>query len=329
MKKSALKQRILGCLSFSLITHLSLIAAAFVLPGFASQSSEAAKASAPTVSSSTVIATDAPAAVVQAPTEVVEAPPAVEAQPVAAEPVAQPKLVASVRALPAKHTSMIPTSLPEKHSKMIKDTENQADANLKQALSQSRQNEKASLPEMGGDIPTSVVAQNDLPQQLQPDATFPEESGAAAHAAPVAPVAAVEAAPAQMAPRLQIGQPRASQAIAPIQKSGQLGSTAPTAGSIRNADDIKEMSGNIKPVYPVDDRRAGRQGTVIFVARLTPEGQIMNVRIEKSSASASLDNAAYSAFRSYRYQSGQQGLIRKAFTFALKGEAIEAPVARR
>lgn len=121
-------------------------------------------------------------------------------------------------------------------------------------------------------------------------------------------------------------QPNARERNAGV--SGAAGGAA-SANAIRNADDLREAPGNKKPAYPDEDRLAQREGTVVFVAFVERDGTISQIRNEKSASSPSLDKEALTAFQKYRYMPGQQGWIRKAFTFSLRGDAEEIPTRLR
>lgn len=140
-----------------------------------------------------------------------------------------------------------------------------------------------------------------------------------------APVVAPEAKPAPAA-TTQAQQP------APTAKGDAKTTVASTAPSnegkalpVKNDSELKAMPGNKDPQYSSNDRLARRQGEVKFMAEVAADGSISNIRILKSSGHRSLDLAAYSAFKSYRYYPGQQSYVVKSFVFTLKGPAQVLP----
>ncbi len=96
-------------------------------------------------------------------------------------------------------------------------------------------------------------------------------------------------------------------------------------GPIRDASELRALPGNPNPVYPARDRLARKEGTSVILGRITPDGRVSDLSIQKSSGSQEMDSASLQAFRSWRFQSGQQGWVRKPFQFRLVGDAKEVP----
>lgn len=130
---------------------------------------------------------------------------------------------------------------------------------------------------------------------------------------------------AQGAPDGRVGGLAAAAATAANGDGRPLG--APTG--VRDAEDLREAPGNPKPIYPYEDRLNGRQGTVTFFAYVNSNGSLREIRLDRGAGSQTIDNSAIAAFRKYRYLPGQEGWIRKSFTFNLKGEAEEVPLKLR
>lgn len=61
------------------------------------------------------------------------------------------------------------------------------------------------------------------------------------------------------------------------------------------------FGGNPLPVYPTLSRRLGEQGTVSLRVLINAQGQATEIRIETSSGSARLDQAAVAAIRTWRF----------------------------
>lgn len=102
-------------------------------------------------------------------------------------------------------------------------------------------------------------------------------------------------------------------------------SSGAVAGPIRDASELKALSGNPNPVYPARDRLARKEGTSVILGRVSADGRVSEVTVERSSGSAQMDSASAQAFRSWRFQGGQQGWVRKPFQFKLVGDAKEVP----
>lgn len=71
---------------------------------------------------------------------------------------------------------------------------------------------------------------------------------------------------------------------------------------------------NPRPAYPLAARRRGDQGTVLVRVLVTSEGLAASVVLQKSSGYSSLDEAALTAVKSWRFVPARQG-----------GQAVEAP----
>lgn len=71
---------------------------------------------------------------------------------------------------------------------------------------------------------------------------------------------------------------------------------------------------NPRPAYPLAARRRGDQGTVLIRVLVSADGLAARVDLEKTSGHPSLDEAALSAVKSWRFVPARQG-----------GQAIESP----
>ena len=201
----------------------------------------------------------------------------------------------------------------------------------------------------------TVVAQNTefTPVTEHVDAQASEEPQAKPAPAPEvisteAPEAVAEEAPEQeqLAPvKAALTKPgKAQQIIAPVDSGdGEGESAAANSGSkgspkglgpggspegIRDGDSLAELAGNLRPAYPVEDRRARREGTAVFVARVTQDGRVQDIKLE-SAATPAMTSAALKAFANYHYKAGQEGWVRKKFVFKLTGESEEPARLRR
>lgn len=94
---------------------------------------------------------------------------------------------------------------------------------------------------------------------------------------------------------------------------------------IVEASQRRPLPGNPLPAYPRNDRYLKRQGTTVMVGRVGTDGRVQDVQIERSSGSESMDRASVTEFRKWRFEPGQEALVRKSFAFTLKGEEKIVP----
>ncbi len=115
-----------------------------------------------------------------------------------------------------------------------------------------------------------------------------------------------------------------------IVKSGSANgiSSGGAPNGIRDGDSLAELAGNLRPLYPLEDRRARREGVATFIARVTPDGRVQEIKLE-SPATPAMNAAALKAFTNFHYKSGQEGWIRKKFVFKITGESEEPARLRR
>jgi TonB family protein len=100
----------------------------------------------------------------------------------------------------------------------------------------------------------------------------------------------------------------------------QAAMQVPAGVEIREASELTAKDGNPSPQYPVEDRKARREGKNVLVGKVGQDGKMEEVFLEKSSGSKSLDRSAIDAFQRWEFSPGQEGYIRKPFEFRLKGE---------
>lgn len=94
----------------------------------------------------------------------------------------------------------------------------------------------------------------------------------------------------------------------------------PQGTKIKDAGLRKPLAGNKNAVYPSEDRLAGKQGVSVLVGRVSSDGSIMKVFVEKSAGSKSLDQSAIRAFTKWRFEPGAEEYLRQPFEFKLSGE---------
>jgi TonB family protein len=112
---------------------------------------------------------------------------------------------------------------------------------------------------------------------------------------------------------------------APVSRGGGATYSVPIGAPVRDARTLIAMGGNPKPIYPLQDKIAGRQGTAILVAKVRQDGSVENVTLEKSSGSRMMDESAATAFRNWKYRPGQEGYVRLPVQFQLVGDAKIMP----
>lgn len=59
-----------------------------------------------------------------------------------------------------------------------------------------------------------------------------------------------------------------------------------------------------EPVYPVSERRAGHEGTVVLLVEVLPNGRVGEVKLMQSSGYAKLDDSALREARAWRFKPG-------------------------
>ncbi len=179
------------------------------------------------------------------------------------------------------------------------------------------------------------AVREELVEKIMKDEPLPEEpkSPTAAPAAEpipvVTPTTPAQAAESKPTPEIVTEKlsdvSTKSAANQPAALTGPAGNKIASNLPVKNEFELKAMPGNRNPDYPSADRLANRQGEVKFMAEVTPEGTISNIRILKSSGHRTLDLAAYSAFKNYRYFPGQPSYVVKSFVFTLKGPTQTLP----
>jgi TonB family protein len=104
-----------------------------------------------------------------------------------------------------------------------------------------------------------------------------------------------------------------------------LGVDAP----VKALSDIRQAPGNKKPTYESEDRLSGRQGEVSFLAFISKDGQVTDVKLLKSTGHRSLDAKTLAAIRSWKFYPGQSGWVEIPFKWDLKGGPQEMPATLR
>lgn len=123
------------------------------------------------------------------------------------------------------------------------------------------------------------------------------------------------------------GATAAAEAANPQSSGGSQMAIA--SNQIREARNLRAAPGNPMPAYPSRDRLMRKQGTSVILGRISPDGRVTDVVLEQSSGSELMDQAAMTAFKKWKFQSGQEGWVRNPFQFKLVGEAQMIPASLR
>lgn len=100
-------------------------------------------------------------------------------------------------------------------------------------------------------------------------------------------------------------------------------------GEIRALEDLKQISGNRRPMYDAEDRLKNRQGEVAFLAYVSKQGAISQFKLLKSSGHRELDIKTLKAIRDWKFYPGQEGWVEIPFKWDLKGGPQEMPATLR
>lgn len=99
--------------------------------------------------------------------------------------------------------------------------------------------------------------------------------------------------------------------------------------AVRTIDQLKQVPGNPKPNYAVDERLRREQGKVVFQAYVTPQGQLTNFKLLQSTGYKNLDVKTLDALKKWKFYPGQQGWVEIPQVWNLKGETEQMPALLR
>lgn len=102
---------------------------------------------------------------------------------------------------------------------------------------------------------------------------------------------------------------------------------APTG--VRSIDQLRQIPGNPKPSYSVEERLNRQQGRVTFQAYVTKEGGLTNFRLLTSTGYKNLDGKTLAALKKWRFYPGQQGWVEIPQVWTLKGDVQQMPATLR
>lgn len=102
-----------------------------------------------------------------------------------------------------------------------------------------------------------------------------------------------------------------------------------TPNGVRHLESLRQLPGNPKPKYSMDERLRREQGQVIFHAFVTPDGKLQNFKLIQSTGFKNLDQKTLAALQKWKFYPGQQGWVEIPQVWNLKGEAEEMPTLLR
>lgn len=98
---------------------------------------------------------------------------------------------------------------------------------------------------------------------------------------------------------------------------------------VRDISQLRQVPGNPKPIYSVDERLRREQGRVTFQAYVTSDGRLTQFRLMQSTGYRNLDGKTLAALRKWKFYPGQQGWVEIPQIWTLKGDVQEMPVLLR
>jgi protein TonB len=80
-----------------------------------------------------------------------------------------------------------------------------------------------------------------------------------------------------------------------------------SSGRSGNGGAVRPLGGyQIKPLYPEFARQRGIEGTVLLKVRVTAQGRVETVQVERSAGHPSLDHSATEAVQRWRFEPARQ-----------------------
>lgn len=98
---------------------------------------------------------------------------------------------------------------------------------------------------------------------------------------------------------------------------------------VRSLDQLRQMAGNPKPQYSMEERLNRHQGNVVFYAYITKEGRPQNFKLVSSTGFRNLDAKTLASLKKWRFYPGQEGWVELPFEWNLKGGVQEMPTTLR
>ena len=98
---------------------------------------------------------------------------------------------------------------------------------------------------------------------------------------------------------------------------------------VRDISQLRQIPGNPKPIYSVDERLRREQGRVTFQAYVTQDGRLTQFKLMQSTGYKNLDGKTLAALKKWKFYPGQQGWVEIPQIWTLKGDVQEMPVLLR
>lgn len=162
------------------------------------------------------------------------------------------------------------------------------------------------------------------------------------NAAALAQVKAAEQAAAEKAAKQAAHQAQRERATAEGSGKAESGRGAGSTGEdkargviagspdgVRSLDQLRQIPGNSKPQYSVDERLRREQGLVAFHAYISKAGQPSQFRLTQSTGYRNLDGKTLAALRKWKFYPGQEGWVEIPFKWDIKGGVQEMPTLLR
>lgn len=164
---------------------------------------------------------------------------------------------------------------------------------------------------------TWVAAPKDItvqPVEVKTVAPIPTVEKVPAIPLPIIPVAKPVLSGPQPVVSVPLPAPRVATAAKPASPAApdNASSTAPkdNPAAVQPQPDVKANPNYLKnpdPVYPELARRRHEQGLVLLAVKVTAQGQVVDVKIKKSSGYILLDEAALEAVRDWQFEPAHLG----------------------
>lgn len=98
---------------------------------------------------------------------------------------------------------------------------------------------------------------------------------------------------------------------------------------VRSLEELRQVPGNPKPQYSVEERMQRQQGLVAFHAYITKSGQPSQFRLTQSTGYRNLDGKTLAALKKWKFYPGQEGWVEIPFKWDIKGGVQEIPTLLR
>lgn len=263
-------------------------------------------------------ATPIPEAAPEAPTREIAPTPAPQpkAEVQVTQSVVKPKPVEAIKEAPKKKTAPAP-----KRVMMAKSAATETEEESQPVIEVADQLNEDGVNSIDDSKTSAVPVENPVAVKEEVksnDIAFADEA-----------VKSKEAAPATAAPIAVAATPSPAASPAPIAKSNGTGSATgsqsgqgpATSDKPQNFLSLKQASGNTPPYYTREMRIQKLEGKGQLSYYVGKDGRVSQVKVNKSSGVAALDQAALSAFSKYKFVPGQEGFTVHNYEFTLQGPA--------